>query len=165
MIDTKLVGDRIDPTRGRAAGFTPLPYQPHRPLSELLRILVRSANDSILVSKIWSLRGSRGGSGCDALIDTGASRSGIKADAGIPERLGVLPGRAATITTCDEVVDCPTYELQITIDEIAFEVKAFESPLPGRGFDAIIGRDILNRCMLTYDGPTNPFAISQPTST
>jgi hypothetical protein len=62
---------------------------------------------------------------------TGASRSRIKASAGIAKRLGLLPGKAATVTTWDEVVQSPTYELQIVLsDGTAFEVTAFSSPLP-----------------------------------
>jgi hypothetical protein len=96
-----------------------------------------------------------------ALVDTGASRSRIRAGAGIPGKLGLLPGKAATVTTWDEVMECPTYELQMALGEMVFEVTVFESPIPGRVYDAIVGRDVLGQCTFIYDGPNNSFTMTK----
>jgi hypothetical protein len=44
-------------------------------------------------------------------------------------------------------------------DHVTPELRICELPLSQLGYDAVIGRDILNRLRFTYDGPVGTFAL------
>ena len=45
-------------------------------------------------------------------------------------------------------------------DPLESTVEVIQCDFASRGFYALIGRDILCRCVLTYDGPANMFHLS-----
>jgi predicted aspartyl protease len=90
-----------------------------------------------------------------ALIDTGSAVTGI--DRQSAEELGlpvVNTGRVTSATHADEV--CPIFvaQLHITDTEAVINAnRAFGLNLRASGLIALIGRDLLSLCVLTYDGP------------
>jgi hypothetical protein len=103
-----------------------------------------------------------------ALVDTGAS--GTCVDPSVPQGLGltptgstsmVTPSTGATPHTADQydvaiVVPCanaPPLVFQ-TVPVACVELLA------SQGFHALIGRDILNKCILHYNGTTALFTIA-----
>lgn len=43
---------------------------------------------------------------------------------------------------------------------IAFDTEVVDAPLVGHHVQCLIGRDILEQCILTYNGPKNLFTLS-----
>jgi hypothetical protein len=99
------------------------------------------------------------------LIDTGASSSVL--DYRIvshmkPEFRG--PVSVQTPTTGSGFLTRDSYDVTLAFgegqpDPLTITVLAIEADLITQGFDALIGRDVLSRCMLTYDGPANGFSL------
>ncbi len=53
-----------------------------------------------------------------------------------------------------------TYSLRVRMPNISVqEVTAVEMPLQGQGIQCLIGRDILSRGMLIYDGTRGRFKL------
>jgi hypothetical protein len=66
---------------------------------------------------------------------------------------------AATPTQTD--LRCYLYPVRLIFpDGSDFEVLAAEMPLSGQTIGCLIGRDVLARCVFTYDGPANQFSLS-----
>jgi predicted aspartyl protease len=88
-----------------------------------------------------------------ALIDTGATNTVIDdetaKDLGIPV---IDQGKMTSTTHADQ--PCNIYPVQITVGgQLIFQVpRCSGAQLKGMGLIAIIGRDILQRCTLVYNG-------------
>lgn len=93
------------------------------------------------------------------LIDTGAS--GLAIDPTILQGLGLQQtGTTPLITpsTGANPVDAPVYDVSVKIPQLPpasldFDsVPAIQAVLLNQGFGALVGRDILNKCLIIYDG-------------
>jgi hypothetical protein len=101
-----------------------------------------------------------------ALVDTGASSCVL--DSGIISRLGLIQtGKTLvhTSTTGQNYEERDLYDASIFIGDslqgfAMFTVGFVRSDLASEGFLAIIGWDILNRCILTCDGPSGTFTLT-----
>ena len=103
-----------------------------------------------------------------ALIDTGATDSCI--DPAVTAELGLEPRartRVHTASTADEphrvtLVDMSIFLLPEQGDPLALpaipamEIKILQS----QGIHALIGQDVLARCVLVHDGPQQRFTLS-----
>jgi predicted aspartyl protease len=96
-----------------------------------------------------------------ALVDTGAASTVIS-----PETAKLLGLRSVgavsvhTPTTVDPVL-CRQFHVNVYLSAIfAIEnIVAIEAPLTGQPFQSLIGRDVLSRGVLTYDGVHNRFRL------
>lgn len=93
-----------------------------------------------------------------AMIDTGAARSSI--DRGIAERLKLQPFATADMITpaAPEPRQVKQYKIDMLLRHPQIEVQVgplsvTEASLADQGFYAIIGRDVLSKALMTYDGP------------
>jgi predicted aspartyl protease len=100
-----------------------------------------------------------------AVVDTGASCSVL--DEQIIRRLSLAPlGRVSihTPSTGQAYVQRGSYLASIILGagepgRIEFVSRVIESELASQGFLALIGRDVLSRCILTFDGPADRFVL------
>jgi predicted aspartyl protease len=96
-----------------------------------------------------------------ALIDTGASMTAIHP--AIVAELESQPIGMTDIRRADGSTEwVPTYYFSMTIlrrDGVAFAVEAVAAT-PASPCDVLIGRDLLSRWLMVYDGPTNSLIIS-----
>jgi hypothetical protein len=104
-----------------------------------------------------------------ALLDTGAQTTCINPATAVRlvlplknARLTNAPGLSGLRTTLTREVSLtilhpsgdPLLHLVIPVIEVT------ELDLGSLGYDALIGRDVLAKCVLTYDGPANSFTLS-----
>lgn len=96
-----------------------------------------------------------------ALIDTGASKSSL--DPSIVKQLELAPGSDTTVQTpttkgegepvsqvkCNVIIPGPGMEMEI------FSLTVMETPLLSQGFQMILGRDVLSKCVVVWNGPGN----------
>ena len=96
-----------------------------------------------------------------ALIDTGAQSTVLNPET--VTHLGLRSVGAVSIhtPTTSEPVMCRQFHINVYFShEFAVEnVLAIEAPFSGRPFQCLIGRDILNRATLLYDGRANHFSL------
>jgi hypothetical protein len=101
------------------------------------------------------------------LIDTGAS--GTCVDPDLVKKLGIPPSGSISIqtpSTQGNPHQCSTYDVMLFIPSSAsgghfIEVMpVFETHLSGQGIDGLLGRDVLQNCVLIYNGTTNLFTLS-----
>jgi hypothetical protein len=103
-----------------------------------------------------------------ALVDTGAS--GTCVDPSVPATLGLTPTGSASITTpstgtTPHIAD--QYDISLAIPSPGLSPLVFPT-IPvmcvelfaSQGFHALIGRDILSRCVLHYNGATQLFTLA-----
>lgn len=102
------------------------------------------------------------------LIDTGAS--GTCVDPSLIAKLGIPASGSVAIqtpSTQGAPHQCDTYDVMLFIP--AGESQAghfievmpvFETHLSGQGIDGLLGRDVLQSCVLIYNGVTNLFTLS-----
>lgn len=101
-----------------------------------------------------------------AILDTGASGSAIDKD--IVNQLSLQYRGYAEIhtpSTGPNVDYRGVYDATVVIGEglsppLVATLPLIECEFASRGFYALIGRDILNRCVLTFDGPAGSFHLS-----
>ena len=104
-----------------------------------------------------------------ALIDTGASISGV--DPTILSALGLTPTGETEIvstTTGAAGVRVPSYDVCIGIYAaragdlhfISETIQVTATNLAGRGFQALIGTDVLRKCILHYNGADGIFTLA-----
>jgi hypothetical protein len=100
------------------------------------------------------------------LIDTGASCTCI--DPEVIQQLGlVATGTTSIITpsTGDQAHTCLQYDVSLFLShpELAYRFAALpviESRLKHQGIMALIGRDVLCRCLFVYDGRRGSFSLA-----
>lgn len=104
-----------------------------------------------------------------ALIDTGAACTAV--DQALVSRLGLMSIGTAKIhtpSTAGAYVERPQFDGLIAIEQV--ERGPLHMPLPllateltAGGFEVLIGRDILARCVFHYDGPHRSFSLDWAT--
>lgn len=96
------------------------------------------------------------------LLDTGASSTCV--DPSLMSKLGIAPTGVVGIqtpSTAGGSHQCNQYDAAIYIpggNNIGFWVEALpivETSLASQGIEGLIGRDIINRCTLVYNGSAN----------
>ncbi len=102
-----------------------------------------------------------------ALVDSGASRTLIVET--FLRDLGLVPVGETEFNTAStglRTVSTREYAVELTLNEDTagslatnLRVVAAEN-LSGLGVDALLGRDVLDRCLLVYNGPRRQFTIS-----
>ena len=97
-----------------------------------------------------------------ALIDTGAESTVLN-----PETVTHLALRSVGVVsihtpTTLEPVMCRQFHINVYFSrEFAIEnILAIEAPFSGRPFQCLIGRDILSKATLLYDGRTQHFSLT-----
>jgi len=98
---------------------------------------------------------------CTAIIDTGCTRTAI--DIGIAERLGlVVLGESRTTTAAGPRV-APVYAFSITIDEglVLDCIQGIGCDLSTLNLGALIGMDLLSKCIVILNGPAGTFSIAK----
>jgi predicted aspartyl protease len=97
----------------------------------------------------------------EALIDTGASRTVI--NPALATSLGLQQVDTIKVAHVGGVAEAPVYAAAIEFPNTELEsVPALEviaSTLPSQPVSCLIGRDILQRWILTYDGRTGVITI------
>ena len=96
-----------------------------------------------------------------ALVDTGASTTCIDQDAATQAGLAVVDsGPMHSATHANEIV--PIFAGRLMINGfIAVEAnRAYGATLAAQGLVALIGRDILARCQLNYNGVDGSFSLA-----
>lgn len=88
------------------------------------------------------------------LLDTGASRTCVDRD--VVRRLGLPVVGWIEVTSATSSSSLQSlHPIQVRIEGVALELEipeAIVAPLEGTGLIALIGRDVLRRCTLFYDG-------------
>lgn len=98
-----------------------------------------------------------------ALIDTGASGTLVRTS--VLDRLELEPITKVflkTASTSEPMVRLK-YLVHLALSKrIAFEVEVVEAPLAGQAVQCLIGRDVLEYAVLTYNGPKNRYRLNFP---
>jgi hypothetical protein len=100
------------------------------------------------------------------ILDTGANVSAL--DSQVIRGMSLLHRGTAEVHTPStglgvehrDVFDASLVLGEGESDPLESTVEVIQCDFAGRGFYALIGRDILCRCVLTYDGPANMFHLS-----
>lgn len=106
------------------------------------------------------------------LIDTGAS--GTCVDQSVMQNLGLSPINYISIqtpSTNGSPIQCPVYDVQVIFQPSIHQSKPYQVPhiravsviethLKSQGIDGLIGRDILEYCLLVYNGHTNSYTLA-----
>ena len=95
-----------------------------------------------------------------AMIDTGATGSVIRE--GLPAQLGLNPVGVTQINTPSSTnVQCFEFLLRVVFpNNVIFETTVIEAPLQGQHIQFLIGRDILQHCVMICVGYLNQFTLS-----
>lgn len=97
------------------------------------------------------------------MIDTGASGTLVQS-AAFPQ-IGVEAYTSVRLRTASTVEPLLRGRFRVRIvltPAVAFEVDAVEGALIGQNVQCLIGRDILEEIVFTYNGPGSRFTISVP---
>lgn len=82
---------------------------------------------------------------------------------GTANELGLLPKGVVYVNTpSDHAVRCFTYDLDILFPDhrAIVNVLVCEAPLTGQNIDGLLGRDVLQNCLLVYSGYDNQFTLA-----
>jgi hypothetical protein len=97
-----------------------------------------------------------------AMLDTGASHTVVSSS--IVHSLGLNPTGQGTVQTPSTTSPFPVYFFDVSLvfpGNIVLKTwRVVEAPLQGQAIECLIGRDILERAILTYIGPANQFTLS-----
>lgn len=94
-----------------------------------------------------------------ALIDTGASNTCIDEQAA--QELGLPIIDVGSMMSATHKVPCNIYPVQIVTPIVTLNSpRTMGAALAGQGLLAIIGRDVLQRCALFYNGPVGQFTLT-----
>ena len=96
-----------------------------------------------------------------ALLDTGATASVV--DASVVQALGVNPVGVATVGTAGGPATQPVYPIRIQLQGVNLTIdfgRVTGAPLKEMGFVALLGRDMLARMILFYDGPNSEYTLA-----
>ncbi len=97
------------------------------------------------------------------MIDTGASTTCV--DIGVVNTLGLDPSGSLSVhtpSTMGVAVQKLTYDASVVFGDgrphpRSYTLELIETDLASQGFELLVGRDILGRCVLHYDGPNGIF--------
>ena len=95
------------------------------------------------------------------MIDTGAS--GTLTQTTVFEEIGVEPYAVVRLLTASTTAPLFRRKFRVRVvltPIIAFEVDAVEGALIGQNVQCLIGRDILEEVVFTYDGPNSRFSVT-----
>lgn len=103
------------------------------------------------------------------LIDTGASCTAI--DASLVKAFSLIPTGTTPIGTPStgtkphianqyDILLGVVYPHAATYRLVFEALPVIESTLVHHGFSVLVGRDVLNRCLLVYNGPENIFTLA-----
>lgn len=101
-----------------------------------------------------------------ALLDTGAHSTCL--DRQIIARLGLAQSGVTAVhtpSTGSNYETRGTYDTTLALGDpqaqgLLVTLPVVESDFASEGFFALIGRDILRRCVFTYDGPADAFSLA-----
>jgi hypothetical protein len=101
-----------------------------------------------------------------ALLDTGASISAL--DPNLTRQLGLQERgftQIHTPSTGPAVAPCREFDAMVVLgmgegEPLTLTISVIEAEFASQGFLGLIGRDILNAGVLTYDGPAGVFTFS-----
>ncbi|HKZ58592.1 MAG TPA: hypothetical protein VJ547_01930 [Candidatus Thermoplasmatota archaeon] len=96
-----------------------------------------------------------------ALIDTGAARSAV--DAGVIRGMGVVPVDVAMTGTAVGSHLLDVFPATLGFDELGLTLvfdKVLGANIAAQGIIAILGRDVLRRMVLVYDGVSGHVVIA-----
>lgn len=99
----------------------------------------------------------------DAMLDTGASISAI--DRSLAARLGLVQVGSVPISGVTGVQEQPVFTARLTFDRPAatFDpVRLTGAAIGVQQFHVLVGRDVMERMVLVYDGPEGVFQLSGP---
>jgi len=102
----------------------------------------------------------------DMLLDTGSEQSVL--DEELVSSWGLVYTSAGWARTIIGTKPARSYEVMLTLGERDEEglridpltVMARPSPFPGARYSGLLGRDVLDRCYLIYDGPGYRFSLN-----
>ena len=100
------------------------------------------------------------------IVDTGAS--GTVVDEKVLKSLALTPTGTTQIltpSTKGTPVTCPTYDVLLAVDHAKYPLVLGTVPVvggdfSGQGIEGLIGRDVLQECLLVYDGVAGTFALA-----
>ncbi|HRD66679.1 MAG TPA: aspartyl protease family protein [Candidatus Competibacter sp.] len=104
---------------------------------------------------------------CRLLVDTGASCTCV--DPTIIKQLGLSPSGSVPIhtpsTSPGNLHHCPQYDVSLIIvhpslNRIFGAIPVLESSLCHQGIDGLLGRDVLSKCLLVYNGEIGLFTLA-----
>jgi len=96
-----------------------------------------------------------------AMVDTGASITAIERT--VAERLGLLQTGVAPVAGVTGVAEQPVYAASLGFLSPSFTLDPWSmigSPIGRQGFHVLLGRDVLQRLRLIYDGASGAFSLS-----
>ena len=100
------------------------------------------------------------------LIDTGANISAIGGD--VIQALGLVPiGKSEVysavtghVRTCNLYDVCLAFSPKSSPTIMHVDMPVIEGTFIGKRYNALIGRDILSRCLFFYNGPADTFTLA-----
>jgi predicted aspartyl protease len=95
-----------------------------------------------------------------ALIDTGATMTAV--DSSVVTSLGINPVGVVPVGTAGGPTKQPVYPIRLQIQGVGLVMnfsRVTGAPLQGMGLVALLGRDVLARMILIYDGPSSEYTI------
>ncbi len=95
------------------------------------------------------------------MIDTGAS--GTLVQSAVFQQLGIESYTSVRLRTASTIEPLMRGQFRVRVvltPAVAFEVDAVEGALIGQNVQCLIGRDILEYVVFTYDGPNSRFSIT-----
>lgn len=101
-----------------------------------------------------------------ALIDTGANRSAV--DAAVMSELEIPPVGVEAFLSTHGIADLQLFNLSVGFPELGESLIALKEapggvvshrPVFGREVIMLLGRDLLQRFVFTYDGPTDTITL------
>ena len=112
--------------------------------------------EQLLISTEAPVPGKVSGTG---IIDTGATRTSI--DLSVANELGLVPMGATKVRTAQGALDAPVYPFAITLaPNLTFPAFGMGCNLHEQGIHALIGMDLISRCIFLVNGPAGMFSLA-----
>jgi hypothetical protein len=96
----------------------------------------------------------------EALPDTGAAITVVAND--LANRVGLFgEGIASVATPSNAEIECQQYVARIGLaDDRAIDLRVVSMPMHDLGVELLLGRDVLARCLLVYQGHDDSFTLA-----